>query len=106
MRGRPADRPGTPAAANGEDGRAGSDPPGKAAGPVAEARQPETAVTVAALLRQYMDVAELDGSTRQTYRLQVLSRHNFVHRQLDRSPMSLPSVIFSLGCLISALILH
>jgi integrase len=33
----------------------------------AEGRQPETSVTVAELLRQYMTVAELDRSTRQTY---------------------------------------
>src|SRR5499427_6109560 len=33
----------------------------------AEGRQPETGVTVAELLRQYMTVAELDRSTRQTY---------------------------------------
>lgn len=34
---------------------------------IAEGRRPETGVTVAELLRQYMTVAELDRSTRQTY---------------------------------------
>jgi integrase len=34
---------------------------------VAEGKQPETGVTVAELLRQYMMVAQLDRSTRQTY---------------------------------------
>jgi hypothetical protein len=40
---------------------------GKLLAQVAEGRQPETGVTVAELLRQYMAVAELDGSTRRTY---------------------------------------
>ena len=40
---------------------------GKLLEQVAEGRQPETGVTVAELLRQYMTVAELDLSTRQTY---------------------------------------
>ena len=40
---------------------------GKLLEQVAEGRQPETGVTIAELLRQYMAVAELDQSTRQTY---------------------------------------
>src|SRR5262245_47210043 len=40
---------------------------GKLLEQVAEGRQPETGVTVAELLRQYIAVAELDQSTRQTY---------------------------------------
>jgi hypothetical protein len=40
---------------------------GKLLEQAAEGRQPETAVTVAELLGQYMTVAELDRSTRQTY---------------------------------------
>ena len=40
---------------------------GKLLEQAAEGRQPETGVTVAELLRQYMTVAELDRSTRQTY---------------------------------------
>jgi integrase len=40
---------------------------GKLLEQVAEGRQPETGVTVAELLRQYMALAELDQSTRQTY---------------------------------------
>jgi integrase len=40
---------------------------GKMLEQVAEGKQPETGVTVAELLRQYMMVAQLDRSTRQTY---------------------------------------
>jgi hypothetical protein len=40
---------------------------GKLLEQAAEGRPPETGVTVAKLLRQYMTVAELDRSTRQTY---------------------------------------
>src|SRR5215467_5771767 len=40
---------------------------GKMLEQVAEGKQPETGVTVAELLRQYMTVAELDRATRQTY---------------------------------------
>jgi integrase len=40
---------------------------GKLLEQAAEGRQPDTGVTVAELLRQYMTVAELDRSTRQTY---------------------------------------
>src|SRR5215469_2359794 len=40
---------------------------GKLLEQAAEGRQPETGVTVAELLRQYMTVAELDRATRQTY---------------------------------------
>src|SRR5260370_41126256 len=40
---------------------------GKLLEQVAEGRQPETGVTVAELLRQYMAVAQLDRSTQQTY---------------------------------------
>jgi integrase len=40
---------------------------GKMVEQVAEGKQPETGVTVAELLRQYMTVAELDRATRQTY---------------------------------------
>jgi integrase len=40
---------------------------GKLLEQVAEGRQPDTGVTVAELLRQYLTVAELDRSTRQTY---------------------------------------
>jgi integrase len=40
---------------------------GKLLEQVAEGRQPETGVTVAELLRQYVTVAELDPSTRHTY---------------------------------------
>jgi integrase len=40
---------------------------GKLLEQVAEGKQPETGVTVAELLRQYMMVAQLDRSTRQTY---------------------------------------
>jgi integrase len=40
---------------------------GKLLEQAAEGQQPETGVTVAELLRQYMTVAELDRSTRQTY---------------------------------------
>jgi integrase len=40
---------------------------GKLLEQAAEGRPPETGVTVAELLRQYMTVAELDRSTRQTY---------------------------------------
>src|SRR5436190_17145072 len=40
---------------------------GKLLEQVAEGRQPDTGVTVAELLRQYLAVAELDRSTRQTY---------------------------------------
>src|SRR5512135_1605799 len=40
---------------------------GKLLKQVAEGRQPETGVTVAEMLRQYMMVAQLDRSTRQTY---------------------------------------
>ena len=40
---------------------------GKLLAQIAEGRQPETGVTVAELLRRYMAVAELDGSTRRTY---------------------------------------
>ena len=40
---------------------------GKLLEQVAEGRQPDIGVTVAELLRQYLTVAELDRSTRQTY---------------------------------------
>jgi integrase len=40
---------------------------GKLLEQAAEGRQPDTGVTVGELLRQYMTVAELDRSTRQTY---------------------------------------
>ena len=40
---------------------------GKMLEQVAEGKQPETGVTVAELLRQYMMVAQLDRATRQTY---------------------------------------
>src|SRR5690348_11740882 len=40
---------------------------GKLLEQAAEGPQPETGVTVAELLRQYMTMAELDRSTRQTY---------------------------------------
>jgi hypothetical protein len=40
---------------------------GKLLEQVAEGRQPDTGVTVAELLRQYLAVAELDRSTQQTY---------------------------------------
>ena len=57
----------------------------------AEGRQPETGVTVAELLRQYMRVAELDRSTRQTYegyiRRNIVSALGLIKLRKVRGPV-------------------
>ena len=60
---------------------------------VAEGKQPETGVTVAELLRQYMTVAELDRATRQTYEGYIRRQAQAVQRMERTEHLRIPASI-------------